>query len=236
MNYLPNTICLYGPAGCGKGTQAMKLLRDYPEYIYIELGEVLRTFVSEHKEINNDNGKVASRMHILMEQGSPVDFEDWKHVWNQSVSPLMREGKKLLIDGIFREFHQTRFLCNELANNGGTICLFVLHIPLEEAVVRLRKRFYVPGSRQPYMSYDEAKVSAGDLEPISRSDDQDPEVIRRRYKKQYELEFGRALSAYQRITRGELFIIDGERIVEDVYSQMHQDLDWVEEREKRLQS
>lgn len=224
-NHLPQVVFLYGPAGCGKGTQAFEILKKYPDYEYVEVGEVLRQFVTKYLSDTSEKGRVASNTKRNQDQGTAVDFEDWKFIWDHEITPQLKSGKKLLFDGVFREYHQSMFLANTVLEMQTTCALFVIHITVEEAIRRLSTRYYVPGSRQPYTSYEEAKKSAPEgVEPISRSDDQDPEVIRARYRNQYEFQFGRCISIYQRVTGGDLFIVDGEQSISDVFIQINQNL------------
>lgn len=226
--HLPQILFLYGPAGCGKGTQAMKLLEEYPDYEYIEVGEVLRNFIKTYKSdsSNPEHSQAASNAEFNMSQGKAVDFTDWKYIWEHTVTPMVQSGKKLLFDGIFREYHQSVFLASFVLDQKSTCALAVIHITVDEAIKRLSTRFYVPGNRQPFSSFEEAKKECpAGVEPVSRSDDQDPEVIRNRYRNQYELQFGRCISIYQRVTGGDLYIIDGEQPINEVFIQINQNLE-----------
>jgi adenylate kinase family enzyme len=225
---LPQILFLYGPAGCGKGTQAIKILERYPDYEYMEVGEILRKFVAQYKDNSTETAhqQVAISADSKMSSGQAVDFADWRYVWDHVITPQAKSGKKMLFDGIFREYHQSMFLANFVLDQQATCALAVIHITVEEAIKRLSTRYYVPGNRQPFASLEEARKAApAGVEPTSRSDDQDPEVIRARYRNQYEFQFGRCISIYQRVTGGDLYIIDGEQSIDDVYVQIDQNLE-----------
>lgn len=222
--HTPQVIFLYGPAGCGKGTQAFQLLEHYPEYQYFEVGQVLRTFNSLYKDLSTQEGDIARRASKNMSEGQVVDFEDWKYIWNHMITPKIKNGDKLLFDGVFREYQQSFFLSNTIAEMKTTCALFIIHISSNEAIKRLSSRYYTRHSRRPYSSYEEAKEAGNGEEPIARTDDQDADIIRARYRNQYESEFGRCISLYQRVTAGELYIIDGEQSVDDVFLQIDQNL------------
>jgi adenylate kinase family enzyme len=234
---LPSIIFLYGPAGSGKGTQAAELLSRYPEYEYIEVGQEIRNFLAEF--ITSEDKELRQLAeHIdedINQKGTALRFDVWRKVWDHQIKQKTVSGKKLLIDGIFREYNQSMFVANFVNELAVPCVLFVLHISVEEAIRRLSTRFAVPGSSVIYSTLQEAKSACPPgIEPTARADDKDPEVVRNRYRNQYEFKFGECISIYQRVTGGEVYIIDAAKPVDQVFVQIHQNLENFSNKASRM--
>ena len=234
---LPFIVFLYGPAGSGKGTQAAEILRRYPEYEYIEVGQEIRNFLAANLH-GVDPALKQLAEHIdedVNQKGIALRFDVWRQVWDHQIKQKTLSGKKLLIDGIFREYNQSMFVANFVNEQAVSCVLFVLHISVEEAIKRLSTRFAVPGSSMIYSTYLEAKGACREgVEPTARADDKDPEVVRNRYRTQYEFKFGECISIYQRVTGGEVYIIDATKSIDDVFVQIHQNLENFSKKVSRL--
>lgn len=102
---------------------------------------------------------------------------------------------------------------------GFSACVFHLHITLEETINRATNRWYVPDNKKPFMSKEQAEeMCKPGQEPFQRDDDTNVDSIKTRYYKQYKDEVARVLKSYQVNGGFNIFLVNGEESVEDVFS------------------
>jgi len=153
------TVVLFGPPGCGKGTQAARL-KESLGVPHISTGDMFR----DHKARKTDLG---TRVQEVLDRGELVPDE----ITNAMVEErLGREdvAEGALLDGYPRNPDQARELDRVLAARGRAVdAVIVMEVPAEEVTRRLIERGKQSG----------------------RADDQDPATIRNRlevYREQSE--------------------------------------------------
>lgn len=125
-------IILAGIQGCGKGTQAQKILGKYGENLrYFETGNILRALMS------NDNA-IGSYLRDLVNGGVLVKDEIIIGLFKVFLETLDQKG--FLGDGNLRRMGQTKGILDALLQKGRTPIVVQLEIPEEEVLARLQSR------------------------------------------------------------------------------------------------
>lgn len=143
-------IVLFGPPGCGKGTQSAKLIEKY-QLVHLSTGDILRNELANRTELGMQAKK-------LMDQGVLVPDE----VVIGMISTKLKENnhaKGFIFDGFPRTRAQASALDKLLLDNNASItAMLSLSVEYEELVKRILHRGKNSG----------------------RSDDNDPDIIRKR--------------------------------------------------------
>ncbi|MDO4714214.1 MAG: nucleoside monophosphate kinase [bacterium] len=125
-------VILAGIQGCGKGTQAQKLLEKYGEQIaYFETGNILRALMSNENAIGN-------YLRDLVNAGLLVKDEVVIGLFKVFLETLGE--KRFLGDGSLRRIGQTKEILEALLAKGRKPLVIQLEIPEEEVVARLQTR------------------------------------------------------------------------------------------------
>ena len=176
-------LLLFGPPGCGKGTQAAFLAGRF-RIPAISTGEVFRAECKAGTEL----GKMASE---IMAAGGLVGDEIVNGmVANRIAQPDCARG--FLLDGYPRTIPQARFLAH-LADERGLPEAIVIHIEVaaDLLVARLTARRQCPECRRIYNLLSQPPRVAGicddDRAPLLTRDDDQEAVIRRRLVAYQEL-------------------------------------------------
>jgi len=213
----PKIILLFGRSGCGKGTQA-KLLQKEFSFEYLSSGNLLRQRV----KIGDFLGK---KLKKIMEKGELIPSFLMFQIWIDEVNKI--KDKKgwngLIIDGAPRVLVEAK-LMDEVFKWYGWKDVYpvLLDISREEAFNRLTKRRICKecGRLIPWVgefkNLKRCDLCSGEL--MVRSDDQ-PEAINARLD-YYEKEVNQVIDYYEKQDR--LIKVDGEKTIEDVYSGLKQ--------------
>jgi adenylate kinase family enzyme len=229
MNQLPQIIILYGPPNAGKGTQSEFLKKTFPDRYHLDFGSELRAFVTRHvgdmkqaEEMVNLNSKsqdveVARRVKSDMMQSNPVKSEDLKYIIESAIVDCVTRGQDMIIEGPGRLVAEAEWLSGFLNQEKVKVCIFHLHVALEEVLERASKRYYVPGLTKPFISFEEAKNScAQGQEPYRRAEDMDIEGTKKRYWEMYAKNFALITSIYQLVAKSDVFTLDGRKPIAEV--------------------
>jgi adenylate kinase family enzyme len=221
INNLPQIIILYGPSNAGKGTQSAFLREMLPDRYHLDFGSELRKFVDVNVTQNNSNNPqdlaVAMSIKTEMDLSNPVKTEDLKYVIESAITSCITSGRGMIVEGPGRLVEEAQWLSGFMNSQDASVCIFHLHISVEEAILRASKRYYVKGIDKPFMSLEDAKAECKDgQEPYKRNDDLDPEGIKRRYSMMYSENFALITSIYQLGAKAELFTLDGRKGVDEV--------------------
>jgi adenylate kinase family enzyme len=228
-NVLPQIIILYGPSNAGKGTQSAYLKKLFPERYHLDFGSELRSFVSrnigdinQHGENINVNAKaedvaVARSLKTDMSASNPAKTEDLKYVIESAITNCIKSGQGMIVEGPGRLVEEAQWLSGFMDSQEAEVCIFHLHISLEEALERATKRYYVKGIDRPFMSLEDAQAECKEgQEPYKRGDDLDPEGIKKRYTNMYSENFALITSIYQLGAKAQVFTLDGRKHIEEV--------------------
>jgi adenylate kinase family enzyme len=237
-NNLPQIIILYGPSNAGKGTQSAYLKELFPERYHLDFGSELRSFISRNIGDMNQKGEsvnadakpadveVARSLKHEMGQSNPVKTEDLKYVIESAITTCIASGRGMIVEGPGRLVEEAQWLSGFMDKQEAKVCIYHLHISLEEALERATKRYYVKGIDKPFMSFESAKAEckAGE-EPYKRGDDLDPEGIKKRYTNMYSENFALITSIYQLGAKAQVFTLDGRKKIDEVSGDIAQYLE-----------
>jgi adenylate kinase len=202
-------ILLFGPPGCGKGTQACEIV-GLTKITAISTGDLLRGEMNAGTEL----GKKA---HDIMAAGGLVPDDLVNDMLVDRISrPDCRDG--FLLDGYPRTVEQAKFLSGVLARKG-MLSPIVIHIDVPPDVVvgritarrqcpvcnRIYNVMYQPPKNDGVCDFDDGKL-------FTRKDDTQ-ETVRERMKT-YETITNPVLEYYKAAT---YFKVDGTRPPEVVF-------------------
>lgn len=143
-------IVLFGPPGCGKGTQSAKLIDKY-QLIHLSTGDILRSEIANGTALGMEAKK-------LMDQGLLVPDEVVIGMISAKLD-ANKNAKGFIFDGFPRTQAQAAALDTLLAGKGTTITgMLALDVEYDELVRRILHRGKDSG----------------------RPDDQDPQIIGKR--------------------------------------------------------
>ena len=145
-------IVLFGPPGCGKGTQSEKLIAKY-QLVHLSTGDILRAEIANNTKLGleakafMDKGQLVTDQVVIGMIASKIDNN--------------KSAKGFIFDGFPRTTAQAEALDVMLAERKIPVkCMLSLEVEKEELVKRLLNRGLTSG----------------------RADDQNPEIIENRIK------------------------------------------------------
>jgi adenylate kinase len=211
---MPTYVILLGPPGCGKGTQAKRLV-DQAGIPQVSTGDLFRA-------MKTMDTPLAREIQAMMARGELIPDETTVNMLADRLEePDCRENGALL-DGFPRTIPQAEALDDLLAESGQRVSkVLYLDISEEEAVRRISGRRSCPTCGRIYhVDFDPPKVAErcddDGAELTQRADDQ-PGVVRERY--QLYLEKTAPLADFYR-ERGLLVEISAMRSVDEITPDM----------------
>ncbi|MFD1453992.1 MULTISPECIES: adenylate kinase [Oceanobacillus] len=211
-------LILMGLPGAGKGTQAEKINEKY-NIPHISTGDMFRLAIKE----GTDLGKKAKE---YMDQGNLVPDEVTIGIVKERLAKDDCAGG-FLLDGFPRTIAQAEALQELTADLNKTID-YVLHVdvPEEKLVERLTGRRICPTCGTTYhVVYNPPKeegICDKDGSQLIQRDDDQPETVKKRLAVNVE-QTQPLLDFYQ--DKGYLVKVDGDRDIDDVFSDIESILD-----------
>ena len=213
-------LILIGPPGCGKGTQAKKLVAKYG-YGHISTGDLLRALSSNANADPADKQKLAD-----MKAGKLVADDLIYKLAFAEMDKFLDAGNGVILDGAIRNVSQAQAYQKYFENKKMAGEVFALEVALtdEESFNRLtRRRVCVKCGEIIPWNNETKNLSAcpkcgGELKV--RADD-DPEIIKKRIVEQGNvalksiLDFYAGLKVLQKVD-GELSIDEVEKKIEEI--------------------
>ena len=177
---MPGSFLIFGPPGAGKGTQAPRLAARLG-VPHISTGDMLRAHVKGDTAL----GREAKG---YMDAGDLVPDELVVRMLADRIGePDAAQG--FLLDGFPRNVAQAEALDVMLAERGRPLdCVVVLDVPEEEVVLRISGRLVAQNGRIYHETYDPPQTPGVDDEeglPLIRRPDDEPDVVRNRYRNVY---------------------------------------------------
>jgi len=213
----PKIILLFGRSGCGKGTQA-KLLKKEFGFEYLSSGDILRQRI----KISDFSGE---KLKKIVEKGKLIPSFLMFQIWTDEVNKIRdkKNWKGLIVDGAPRVLIEAKLMDQAFEWYGWKdIYPVLIDISRQEAFNRLTKRRICKecGHLIPWVgefkNLKRCDLCGGEL--MVRSDDQ-PEAINARLD-YYEKEVKQVIDYYEQ--QDLLIKVDGEKTIEDVYHDLKQ--------------
>ena len=216
---MSRNLLIFGPPGAGKGTQAPRLASEFG-LPHIATGDMLRAHL-------RDGSELGLRAKGFMEAGELVPDA---LVIEMLIERIGRAdaGDGFLLDGFPRNVAQAEALDRELAAAGSAIdALLVLDVDEEEIVRRISGRIVCANGHTFHETFH-PPVVAGICdtcgEPLMRRADDEPEVVRNRYRNVYLAQTAPVREHFgARGTREAA--VDGTGSTDDVYARLRAAVD-----------
>jgi adenylate kinase family enzyme len=235
---LPQIIILYGPPNAGKGTQAQYLKTIFPDRYHLDFGTELRSFVTKHigdmasqsETVNPGsspkNLEVARRVKADMVASNPVQTPDLKFIIESAIVDCANKSIGMIVEGPGRLVEEAKWLAGFLKSRDISVCIFHLHLDIEEVLHRASKRYYLKGVSQPFVSIEDAqKFSKNGEIAYRRPEDEDVDGTIKRYKTMYAENFALITSIYQLTAKSAVFTLDARKTITQVSAEIKEYLD-----------
>ncbi|MFN7923140.1 MAG: nucleoside monophosphate kinase [Bryobacteraceae bacterium] len=208
-------LLLFGPPGCGKGTQA-RLLSQWFSVPAVSTGDLLRAEAESGSEFGN-------QLAATLAAGKYVSDETVNQLIVNRLDRL--DGGGIILDGYPRTVEQARFLDEALrARAIGPAVAVYLRVPTDVIVRRLSSRSQCSNCRRVYSQGQETApycVECG--APLFRRSDDEPEVVLKRMET-YRDKTSPVLAHYGQQCYHE---VDGDRNPDTVFDEIVQRLNSV---------
>ena len=213
-------IILLGPPGCGKGTQAQKLLREFG-FVQLSTGDMLRAAISKGTEIG-------IQAKSIIDKGELVSDEIVIGIVRDRIFSTECECGYML-DGFPRTLAQAEKLDQILSDRNQKIdVVFRLCVPDDMAIRRIAgRRFHITSGRSYNIEFNPPKIEGRDDitgEKLVQREDDKEEIVQSRLNTYHELTEP-LVRYYQK--QGILKAIDGAGSPENIYAEIKQTLNEV---------
>ena len=169
-------IILIGSPGCGKGTQAQNLIRDY-NLVQLSTGDMLRTAI--------DSGSLFGKQaKTVMDSGGLVSDEIVIGIVREQITQT-NCTKGFLLDGFPRNLSQAKKLDEMLAaQNAKVDNVIELRVDDNELVTRIAgRRFHLASGRSYHIEFNPPKIEGKDDktgEALAKRDDDNQKTMQSR--------------------------------------------------------
>ena len=213
-------IILLGPPGCGKGTQAQKLIREFG-FVQLSTGDMLRAAISKGTEIG-------MQAKSIIDKGELVSDELVIGIVRDRIFSTECECGYML-DGFPRTLAQAEKLDQILSDRNQKIdVVFRLCVPDDMAIRRIAgRRFHITSGRSYNIEFNPPKIEGRDDitgEKLVQREDDKEEIVQSRLNTYHELTEP-LVKYYQK--QGILKAIDGAGSPENIYAEIKQTLNEV---------
>jgi len=213
-------IILLGPPGCGKGTQAQKLIREFG-FIQLSTGDMLRAAISKGTEIG-------MQAKSIIDKGELVSDEIVIGIVRDRIFSTECECGYML-DGFPRTLAQAEKLDQILSDRNQKIDVVLrLCVPDDMAIRRIAgRRFHITSGRSYNIEFNPPKIEGRDDitgEKLVQREDDKEEIVQSRLNTYHELTEP-LVRYYQK--QGILKAIDGAGSPENIYAEIKQTLNEV---------
>ena len=169
-------IILIGSPGCGKGTQAQNLIRDY-NLVQLSTGDMLRTAI-------NSGSLFGKQAKTVMDSGGLVSDEIVIGIVREQITQT-NCTKGYLLDGFPRNLSQAKKLDEMLAaQNAKVDNVIELRVDDKELVTRIAgRRFHLASGRSYHIEFNPPKIEGKDDktgEALAKRDDDNQKTMQSR--------------------------------------------------------
>ena len=213
-------IILLGPPGCGKGTQAQKLIREFG-FVQLSTGDMLRAAISKGTEIG-------MQAKSIIDKGELVSDEIVIGIVRDRIFSTECECGYML-DGFPRTLAQAEKLDQILSDRNQKIdVVFRLCVPDDMAIRRIAgRRFHITSGRSYNIEFNPPKIEGRDDitgEKLVQREDDKEEIVQSRLNTYHELTEP-LVRYYQK--QGILRAIDGTGSPEKIFTEIKEMLNEV---------
>ena len=213
-------IILLGPPGCGKGTQAQKLIREFG-FVQLSTGDMLRAAISKGTEIG-------MQAKSIIDKGELVSDEIVIGIVRDRIFSTECECGYML-DGFPRTLAQAEKLDQILSDRNQKIDVVLrLCVPDDMAIRRIAgRRFHITSGRSYNIEFNPPKIEGRDditSEKLVQREDDKEEIVQSRLNTYHELTEP-LVRYYQK--QGIIKAIDGAGSPENIYAEIKQTLNEV---------
>jgi len=213
-------IILLGPPGCGKGTQAQKLIREFG-FVQLSTGDMLRAAISKGTEIG-------MQAKSIIDKGELVSDELVIGIVRDRIFSTECECGYML-DGFPRTLAQAEKLDQILSDRNQKIdVVFRLCVPDDMAIRRIAgRRFHITSGRSYNIEFNPPKIEGRDDitgEKLVQREDDKEEIVQSRLNTYHELTEP-LVRYYQK--QGIIKAIDGAGSPENIYTEIKKSLNEV---------
>jgi len=213
-------IILLGPPGCGKGTQAQKLIREFG-FVQLSTGDMLRAAISKGTEIG-------MQAKSIIDKGELVSDELVIGIVRDRIFSTECECGYML-DGFPRTLAQAEILDQILSDRNQKIdVVFRLCVPDDMAIRRIAgRRFHITSGRSYNIEFNPPKIEGRDDitgEKLVQREDDKEEIVQSRLNTYHELTEP-LVRYYQK--QGIIKAIEGDDSPENIYAEIKQTLNEV---------
>ena len=213
-------IILLGPPGCGKGTQAQKLISEFG-FVQLSTGDMLRAAISKGTEIG-------MQAKSIIDKGELVSDEIVIGIVRDRIFSTECECGYML-DGFPRTLAQAEKLDQILSDRNQKIdFVFRLCVPDDMAIRRIAgRRFHITSGRSYNIEFNPPKIEGRDDitgEKLVQREDDKEEIVQSRLNTYHELTEP-LVRYYQK--QGILRAIDGTGSPENIFTEIKQTLNKV---------
>ena len=213
-------IILLGPPGCGKGTQAQKLINEFG-FVQLSTGDMLRAAIRMGTEIG-------VQAKSIIDKGELVSDDIVIGIVRERI--FSKECKSgYMLDGFPRTLAQAEKLDQILSDRNQKIDVVIrLCVPDNIAIRRIAgRRFHITSGRSYNIEFNPPKIEGRDditSEKLVQREDDKEEIVQSRLNTYHELT--EPLVRYYK-KQGILKAIDGAGSPEDIYAEIKQTLNEV---------
>ena len=213
-------IILLGPPGCGKGTQAQKLIREFG-FVQLSTGDMLRAAISKGTEIG-------MQAKSIIDKGELVSDEIVIGIVRDRIFSTECECGYML-DGFPRTLAQAEKLDQILSDRNQKIDVVLrLCVPDDMAIRRIAgRRFHITSGRSYNIEFNPPKIEGRDDitgEKLVQREDDKEEIVQSRLNTYHELTEP-LVRYYQK--QGIIKAIDGAGSPENIYAEIKKNLNEV---------
>jgi len=213
-------IILLGPPGCGKGTQAQKLIREFG-FVQLSTGDMLRAAISKGTEIG-------MQAKSIIDRGELVSDEIVIGIVRDRIFSTKCE-RDYMLDGFPRTLAQAEKLDQILSDMNQKIDVVIrLCVPDDLAIRRIAgRRFHITSGRSYNIEFNPPKIEGKDDvtgENLVQREDDKEKIVQSRLNTYHELTEP-LVRYYQK--QGILKAIDGAGSPENIYAEIKQTLNEV---------
>ena len=204
-------LLIFGPQGCGKGTQADKLSEKY-NLVHIETGQIFR-------EIARENTPLGKKISDLNERKEMIPDDIVVEILENKLKKIPAE-KGLILDSAPRVASQIEIIEKMLGHLGRSVDKAIsITLPREESIARISKRYICPSCSKQFVLGEDIKGENDQCPRCNNSVrqrlDDTPDGVAKRLKTFQEVTV--PVIEYYR-EKGMLIEVDGSQNKENVFN------------------